>query len=166
MTGHSSHRDRSRLGQATCKNTKWDWDYSIQHCGGHKTWINWWSSWKTASAVSPDLCRHSNKEMANKRKQTNQLYGLFHSLPLHYFDQHCVDIIDQVEYEGHNRLLIYPLCGIFYLPWHRHQIEWKNGFRVSSERHWQSGVKEIAKVSKRPEWGIRIRDHSIVSRAL
>ena len=59
---------------------------------------------------------HSNKEMANKRKQTNQLYGLFHSLPLHYFDQHCVDIIDQVEYEVHNRLLIYPLCGIFSSP--------------------------------------------------
>ena len=23
----------------------------------------------------------------------------------------------------HDRLHIYPLCGIFYFPWHRHQIE-------------------------------------------
>ena len=28
----------------------------------------------------------------------------------------------------HNRLHIYPLCGIFYFPWHRHQIEGTNGF--------------------------------------
>ena len=49
--------------------------------------------------------------------------------------------------------------GIFYFPWHRHQIEgtphrtkkWPTAFSVSSERHWQSGVKEIAKVSKRPQ---------------
>ena len=25
-------------------------------------------------------------------------------------------------------------------------------FSVSSERHWQSGVNEMAKVSKRPQW--------------
>ena len=23
----------------------------------------------------------------------------------------------------HDKLHIYPLCGIFYFPWHRHQIE-------------------------------------------
>ena len=28
----------------------------------------------------------------------------------------------------HNRLHIYPLCGIFYFPWHRHQIEGTTGF--------------------------------------
>ena len=28
----------------------------------------------------------------------------------------------------HNRLHIYPLCGIFYFPWHRHQIEGTNSF--------------------------------------
>ena len=28
----------------------------------------------------------------------------------------------------HDRLHIYPLCGIFYFPWHRHQIERTNGF--------------------------------------
>ena len=28
----------------------------------------------------------------------------------------------------HDRLHIYPLCGIFYFPWHRHQIEGTNGF--------------------------------------
>ncbi len=43
-------------------------------------------------------------------------------------DQHRLDIIDQVEYGVHDRLHIYPLCGIFYFPWHRHQIEGTNGF--------------------------------------
>ena len=28
----------------------------------------------------------------------------------------------------HDRLHIYPLCGVFYFPWHRHQIEGTNGF--------------------------------------
>ena len=28
----------------------------------------------------------------------------------------------------HDRLHIYPLHGIFYFPWHRHQIEGTNGF--------------------------------------
>ena len=32
------------------------------------------------------------------------------------FDHRRVDIIDQVEHT-------YPLCGIFYFPWHRHEIE-------------------------------------------
>ena len=32
---------------------------------------------------------------------------------------------------------IYPLFGIFYFPWHRHQIEGTTGFNVSSERHRQ-----------------------------
>ena len=27
----------------------------------------------------------------------------------------------------HDRLHIYPLCGIFYFPWHRHPIEGING---------------------------------------
>ena len=35
-----------------------------------------------------------------------------------------------------DRLHIYPLCGIFYFPWHRHQIE-PTALSVSSERHWQ-----------------------------
>ena len=43
-------------------------------------------------------------------------------------DQSCVYIIDQVEHEVHNRLYIYPLCGIFYFPWHRHQLEGTDGF--------------------------------------
>ena len=25
-------------------------------------------------------------------------------------------------------LSVYPLCGIFYFPWHRHQIEGTDGF--------------------------------------
>ena len=43
------------------------------------------------------------------------------------------------------------LCGIFYCPWHRHQIEGTNRFSVSSERHRQSGVNEIAQVSKQQQ---------------
>ena len=39
------------------------------------------------------------------------------------FDQRHVNISDQVEYGVHDRLNIYPLCRIFYFPWHRHQIE-------------------------------------------
>ena len=69
----------------------------------------------------------------------------------------------------HNRLHIYPLCGIFYFPWHRHQIEAKKGptaFSVSSERHWQSGVKEIAKVSKRSLWDSIARPLDCQSHAL
>ena len=46
-------------------------------------------------------------------------------------------------------LHIYPLCGIFYFLWYRHQIEGTFSFlSVSSERLCQSGAKEIAKVSK------------------
>ena len=33
----------------------------------------------------------------------------------------------RLECEVHNTLHIYPLCGIFYFPWHRHQIEGTNG---------------------------------------
>ena len=29
------------------------------------------------------------------------------------------------------------MCGIFYFPWHRHQIEGTIGYSVSSERHRQ-----------------------------
>ena len=79
------------------------------------------------------------------------------------FDQRRVDVIDEVEYEVHDRLHIYPLRGIFYFPWHRHQIEGPTAFSVSSERHWQSGVNEIAKVSKRYQTvsGIRTREVAI-----
>ena len=35
----------------------------------------------------------------------------------------------RLEYGVHDRLHIYPLCGIFYFPWHRrHQIEGTDGF--------------------------------------
>ena len=34
----------------------------------------------------------------------------------------------RLECGVHNRLHIYPLCGVFYFPWHRHQIEGTNGF--------------------------------------
>ena len=55
-------------------------------------------------------------------------YSLFTTNPSHMFftlyynilDQRRVDIIDQVEYGVHDRLHIYPLCGIFYFLWHRH----------------------------------------------
>ena len=34
----------------------------------------------------------------------------------------------RLECGVHDRLYIYHLCGIFYFPWHRHQIEGTNGF--------------------------------------
>ena len=34
----------------------------------------------------------------------------------------------RLECGVHDRLHTYPLCGIFYFPWHRHQIEGTNGF--------------------------------------
>ena len=34
----------------------------------------------------------------------------------------------RLECGVHDRLHIYPLCGLFYFPWHRHQIEGTNGF--------------------------------------
>ena len=34
----------------------------------------------------------------------------------------------RLEYGVHDRLHIHPLCGVFYFPWHRHQIEGTNGF--------------------------------------
>ena len=43
------------------------------------------------------------------------------------FDQCRVNIFDQVECGVHDRQHIYPLCGIFYFPWHRQQIEGTNG---------------------------------------
>ena len=33
----------------------------------------------------------------------------------------------RLECGVHDRLHIYPLCGIFYFPWHMHQIEGTNG---------------------------------------
>ena len=39
-------------------------------------------------------------------------------------------------------------------------------YSVSSERHWQSGIKEIAKVSKRPYWYSNPRALDCQSRAL
>ena len=34
----------------------------------------------------------------------------------------------RLECGVHDRLHIHPLCGIFYFPWDRHQIEGPNGF--------------------------------------
>ena len=34
----------------------------------------------------------------------------------------------RLECGVHDRLHIYPLCGIFYFPWHRHRVEGTNGF--------------------------------------
>ena len=43
----------------------------------------------------------------------------------------------RLECGVHDRLHIYPLCGIFDFPWHRHQIQVikTTAFSVSSERH-------------------------------
>ena len=45
-----------------------------------------------------------------------------------FFDQRRVDITDQIKYGVHDRLHIYPLRGVFYFPWHRHQIKGTNRF--------------------------------------
>ena len=81
---------------------------------------------KATSAIS--LCSQTCvvKGISMKRKQTNLLCGVYHSLPLHYFDQRRLDIIYQVEYGVHDRLhitLVPPLWDL--LP---HQIEGNNGF--------------------------------------
>ena len=47
-------------------------------------------------------------------------------LPFFYIWSGLVDIIDHVEYGVRDRLYIFPMCGIFYLPWHKHQIEGTN----------------------------------------
>ena len=36
--------------------------------------------------------------------------------------------LSRLECGVHNKLHIYPVCGIFYFPWHRYQIEGTNGF--------------------------------------
>ena len=36
---------------------------------------------------------------------------------------------------AHDRLHIDPMRGIFYFPWHRHQIEGTNGVLVSLPKH-------------------------------
>ena len=80
-----------------------------------------------------------------------------------------VDIIDQVQVQ-----LWTP--GYTFTPFVRYftleQLiiaHCKNGptaFSVSSETHWQSGVKEIAKVSKWPQWDSNPLPHACQSRAL
>ena len=50
----------------------------------------------------------------------------------------------RLECGVHDRLHIYPLCGIFYFPWHRHQIEGTNGFYClirKTERYTISNVE-------------------------
>ena len=37
----------------------------------------------------------------------------------------------RLECGVHDKVHIYPLCGIFYFPWHKHQLEGINGFLVS-----------------------------------
>ena len=58
-------------------------------------------------------------------------------VPLHSFDQRRVDIFDQVECGVHDRLHIYPLCGIFYFPGIDTGLNRPTIFNVYSERHWQ-----------------------------
>ena len=53
--------------------------------------------------------------------------------------------------------------GVFYFPWHRHQIEGPTTFSVSSEKDWESRVNGIAKVPKRTvlRSGIRTRPGTV-----
>ena len=49
----------------------------------------------------------------------------------------------------HDRLHVYPVCGIFYFPWHRYQIEGTDAFWCSFEQHGEGGVDGITKVLAR-----------------
>ena len=69
----------------------------------------------------------------------------------------------------HNRLHIYPphpCVWYFTSPGIGTRSKGPTAFSVSSERHWQSGVKEIAKVSKRSQWDSIARPLDCQSHAL
>ena len=51
----------------------------------------------------------------------------------------------------HYRLNISPMCGILYVLWHKHQIEWNPAFSVSYEIYRLCEVTEISKMSKWPQ---------------
>ena len=61
----------------------------------------------------------------------------------------------RLECGVHDRLHIYPLCGVFYFPWHRHQIEGTNGFYClirKTERFTISNVTITIMASLRDIW--------------
>ena len=45
-----------------------------------------------------------------------------------------------------------PCVGSFTAPGIDIRLKGPTAFSISSERHWQSGVKDIAKVCERPQW--------------
>ena len=49
-----------------------------------------------------------------------------------------------------------PLCGIFYFPWRRHQIDRTNAFSVSSERH---KIKWVSKQQRSSQLTIGCSNH-------
>ena len=82
------------------------------------------------------------------------------------FYQCHVDIIDQAEYGVHDRLHIYPCVGYFTSPGIDTIQKGPTAFSVPSKRHWQSGVKGIPKVYKRPQWFSNPRPLDHQSRAV
>ena len=66
------------------------------------------------------------------------VYSFFDGMPVSVSARYCIPQCVRLIAGGgggrlggvHDRLHIYPLCGIFYFPWawHRHQIEGTNGF--------------------------------------
>ena len=74
------------------------------------------------------------------------------------FDQRHVGIIDNVEYGVHDR------CVDRLVPRHKHHEQ--TVVSVSSERHRQSGVYEIADVAKRRQWDSNPRQLDRHSHAL
>ena len=65
----------------------------------------------------------------------------------------------RLECGVHDRLHIYPLCGVFYFPWHRHQIEGTNGFYClirKTERFTISNVESqvFTPNNSRLPWGL------------
>ena len=84
--------------------------------------------------------------------QTNFLvFGLSlrykHSAPALSSMQHPSDVPTRVR----DRLHTHPLCGIFYFTGTDPRYKRPTDFRVSSERHRQSGLNEIAHVTKRQQ---------------
>ena len=83
----------------------------------------------------------SGEEQQEYRKGRVTANGMFLVLSYVYSKQPMFGLTQEwfrelsfsrLECGVHDRLnIIYPLCGIFHLPWHRHQIEETNGFLVS-----------------------------------
>ena len=65
----------------------------------------------------------------------------------------------------HNRLHIYPLCGIFSFPWHRHQVEGTNGFLVSLPKDTSKvGWTNLPRFWNGSRWSLRPKSPTLCHR--